>query len=360
LGAPVAEGERVTQPQMAATLAAIAANPRAIYEGEIARQLVATVAQTGGVLSLNDLNNYQPQETELHRIQYRDWQILAPGLPTIGSLQMLLTLQILQRHDLNTLTVGSPAQLHLVAEAIRGTYALRAEMGSEAEAATLIDAAYAERIAATIQPDRVQPSHFAEVGSESCTSHFCVADGDGNVVSQTQTVRSHFGCGVIDPETGIVLNDSVGDFSLQPGQITTQGLRYQGTYNLVAPGAEPASSQSPLLARHHTTDDLIAAGAAGGPRIVSATVQGLINQIDYGMTAAEAAAMPRIHSHGPITDLEAASNAADALVALGHQVERTAVGIMQTIRRQNRTWSGGADPRSPGAAIVVRAESRTC
>ena len=353
-GTPITEGERFTQPEMAETLAAIAADSRSIYEGEIARQLVATVTRTGGVLSLEDLANYRPTETPLHQITYRDWQILAPGLPTIGSLQMLLTLQILQHHDLSQLTAGSPAHLHLVAEAIRGTYALRAKMGSDDEAAQLIAPANAKRLAAAIHPGGVHLGPFVEMATDSCTSHFCVADSDGNVVSQTQTVRSHFGCGVIDPVTGIVLNDSVGDFSLQSGQITTQGIRYQGNYNLVAPGAEPASSQSPLLALH-PSGDILAVGAAGGPRIVSATVQGLLNQIDFGMTPAAATAFPRVHSHGPITDLEETSDAAEALMGLGHRIERTPVGIMQTIRRKAGSWMGGADPRSPGKAIIVTA-----
>lgn len=354
LGRPIQANEHVVQPQMGETLAAIAADPRAVYTGAIADRLVETTQRTGGVLTGADLQSYQPQETPLHEITYRDWQIYAPGLPTIGSLQTLLTLQILQHHDLNQLQPGSTAYYHLLAEAIRSTYALRAQMESDAEAARLIEARYATQLAAAIQPDRVEPNHFADISTDTCTSHFCVADADGNVVSQTQTVRSHFGCGVIDAETGIVLNDSVGDFSLQPGQITTQGIRYQGNYNLVAPGAEPASSQSPLLAIHPASGDLLAAGAAGGPMIVSATVQGVVNQIDFGMTAASATALPRVHAHGPITHIEPASQATAALMALGHQVEELAnIAVMQTIRRQADEWAGAADPRSPGAAMVV-------
>ncbi len=354
LGQPIQEGEPVVQPQMGETLAAIAADPRAVYSGAIAQQLVATVQRTGGVLSLADLATYQPQETPLHQIAYRDWQIFAPGLPTIGSLQTLLTLQILQHHDLRQLQSGSTAHYHLLAEAIRGTYALRAQMESDVEAAKLIEARYAQQLAAAIRPDRTHPAHFADISTDSCTSHFCVADAEGNIVSQTQTVRSHFGCGVIDPVTGIVLNDSVGDFSLQPGQVTTQGIRYQGNYNLVAPGAEPASSQSPLIALHSTSGDLLAAGAAGGPMIVSATVQGVINQIDFGMPPAEATAFPRVHTHGPVTFVEPTSGAAEALMTLGHTVEQLpAIAIMQTIRRQAGLWRGGADPRGPGQAATI-------
>ena len=172
LGQPIQEGEHVVQPQMGETLAAIAADPRAVYGGAIAHQLIATVERTGGVLALADLEAYQPQEVPLHQIAYRDWQIFAPGLPTIGSLQTLLTLQILQHHDLNQLQVGSPAHYHLLAEAIRGTYALRAQMESDAEAAKLIEARYAQQLAAAIQPDHVHPTHFTDIRTDSCTSHF--------------------------------------------------------------------------------------------------------------------------------------------------------------------------------------------
>ncbi|MEM7128492.1 MAG: gamma-glutamyltransferase [Chloroflexota bacterium] len=364
LGQPIVEGQQILQPQMAATLDAIAQNPRTVYEGEIGERLVAAIRQSGGVLSMDDLSNYRPEVTQLHNVSYGDWHILAPGLPTIGSLQTLLSLRILDQHDLSQISPGSIAHFHLIAEAVRATYAARAQVESNEDAAKILDVIYAQKLAADINLNGVTPSIFHQldgrkqnVGEETCTSHFCVADDQGNIVSQTQTVRSYFGSGVIDSETGIVLNDSVGDFSLRPGEVTTQGIRYQGNYNLVGPGAEPASSQCPLIAIHPESGDVIAAGGAGGPRIVSATLQALVNQISFGMDPRFAAIFPRVHSHGPVTDVEPNSGAAGRLSTLGHQVRALpALGIMQTIRRRGDLWEGGADPRGPGSAVVVQQE----
>ena len=361
LAGPISVGQPIVQPQMGETLAAIAADPQSVYSGAIASSLAAAVTRFGGVLSTADLAAYAPESTPVNRVHYRDWEICAPGLPTIGALQTLLTLQILAHFDLKQYTPGSPQQLHLVAEAVRATYAARAEIGGPQDAPQFLSEGTAAHFAAQIRMDRTHPSAFLTTpvrtdaqDDRSCTSHFCVADGEGNIVSQTQTVRSYFGSGVIDPVTGIVLNDSVGDFSLQPGETTTQGIRYQGDYNLVAPGAEPASSQSPLLAIHAQSGDMIAAGAAGGPRIVSATVQALVNQIDYGMDPRLAAAFPRVHAHGPITDIEPNCAAGPALAALGHSLQQLSrIGMMQTIRRRQGLWQGGADPRGPGAAAIV-------
>ena len=347
---PIQEGQRVVQPQLAETLELIAQNPRVFYEGEVARRIVATAQRSGGLLSLEDLSGYQPELTQLRDLPYRGWRVLAPALPTVGSLQTQLALQTLNHFSLTDLGLQSARQQHLVAEVVKATYLERANVESSEAATALTDAATSERLAAAVDLKRARAVNFGEGDKtgESCTSHFCVADEEGNVVSQTQTVRSHFGCGIVDPETGVVLNDSVGDFSLKPGEVTTQGIRYQGSYNLLEPGAEPASSQSPIIALHTQTGDILAVGAAGGPRIVSATVQALINQIDFGLNAQLAVALPRVHSHGPVTDLEPYSALENALKELGHEVETASIGIAQAIRRREGRWEGGADPRGPG------------
>lgn len=352
--APIAEGQYVVQPQLAETLTAIGKDARSIYTGDVAKALVDTINSHGGVLSLQDLADYQPQHTDLHETHYRGWRVLAPGLPTIGSLQTQLALKILQHFPLDTLTCGSAQHMHLLAEVVKATYHMRASIDDEQAAAAIADDAQAERLAAGISLDKVQALRLGHDGDGSCTSHFCVADVDGNVVSQTQTVRSYFGSGVVCPTTGIVLNDSAGDFSLQAGQITTQGISYQGDYNLLAAGSEPASSQSPLIALHPDTGDVIAAGAAGGPRIVSATLQALTNQIDFEHSPQQAVAARRVHSHGAGINVEASAHMAQALSSLGHTIKATpSMGITQSIRRDGETWQGGADPRGPGGAAVV-------
>ena len=360
---PIQEGQHVVQPLLAQTLARLARNPRDLYEGEVAHNLVATVQRGGGCLSLDDLSRYRPEVTPLHELEYRGWRVLAPGLPTVGSLQTQLALNMLKRFPLADLGHNSAQHQHLLAEVFKATYLERAKVGGNEAAAAMTDDAVAERLAGEFDSTHAQAVNFGvdERGGESCTSHFCVADAEGNVVSQTQTIRSHFGSGLVDLETGIVLNDSIGDFSLQPGEVTTQGIRYQGSYNLLTPGAEPASSQSPIIALHPQSGDLIAVGAAGGPRIVSATVQALSNQIDFGLNAQLAVALPRMHSHGPITNVEPYSTVKDELQNLGHTIEVfTPSGLAQTIRRRDGSWEGGADPRGPGGVgTLVENEQRS-
>lgn len=352
---PLHEGQHVVQPQMVETLKRIGENPRAPYEGEVAEQFVTATRRAGGVLSLEDLASYRAQRAPLYDISYREWRVLVAGLPTIGALQTGLALRLLERFDLDAFAPASAQHLHLIAETVKATYRVRADVDDTDAASGMVDEATVARLAGEIRLEGVVSETFgyATLPGESCTSHFCVADAEGNVVSQTQTVRSHFGSGVCDPETGVVLNDSVGDFSLQPGEVTTQGISYRGSYNLLAPGTEPASSQSALLALH-PGGDLIAAGAAGGPRIVSATLQTLTNQIDFGINAQLAVALPRIHNHGPATDVDVHTPVAAALGALGHRLETpSSMGIAQTVRRRGGVWEGGADPRGPGGVCAL-------
>ena len=358
---PFAEGQRVSQPALAATLETIAQDPDALYSGALGTQIASHVQSIGGVLEQGDLSSYRPKQTALLACSYRGWRILAPGLPTIGALQTMLTLQILNHFDVGALTPGSGAHLHLVAEAIKLSYMARAECDSNASAAAIAQPENAARLTKLVRMERaidfasgIAASGAIPRDAGSCTSHFCVADGAGNVVSQTQTVRSYFGSGVIEPSSGIVLNDTISDFSLQPGEVTTQGIRYNGEFNLLAPGAESASSQSPIIAIHPETGDIIAAGAAGGPKIVSATVQALVNCIDFGMSARASAAAPRVHCHGAEVEVEGGNGVAARLEALGHSVKKVrSIAIMQTIRCTDGVWDGGADPRGPGAAAVV-------
>ena len=368
----VTEGQHFAQPNLAKTLQTLAADPRALYSGDLAKTIVDHVQQVGGVLSEHDMASYVPPQTALHEGTYRGWRILGPSVPLIGAVQTLLALQILDHFELGRLVHGSPQHLHLVAEAIKSTYIARAELASEDEIPSLATPQMAADLAARIKMEstldfpQLEAAGDEGAGSvveampndaESCTSHFCIADGDGNIVSQTQTVRNHFGSGVVEPTSGILLNDTVGDFSMRPGEVTTQGIRYNGSYNLVAAGAEPASSQSPMIAIHAESGDMIAAGAAGGPMIVSATVQALVNMIDFGMSARESNHAVRIHCHGPTLVLEptlARSHVATELAALGHSLEtRESIAVMQAIRRAGNVWDGAADPRAPGAVAVA-------
>ncbi|UCH24975.1 MAG: gamma-glutamyltransferase family protein [Trueperaceae bacterium] len=354
---PLSEGEYLKQPQLAATLELLADDPDSLYTGEIGQAIVERVQDLGGVLSNSDLETYRPQHQALLEGSYRGWQILTPAVPTIGALQVMLSLQILDHFAIEELTPGSAEHLHLVAEALKLSYRARAGLTGDADALSFADRRRAAALAKEITLERTTPfaAHRNALDEGSCTSHFCVADADGNVVSQTQTVRNHFGSGVVEPTSGIVLNDMIGDFSLEVGGATDQGVRYRD-YNLLEPGAEPASSQSPVLALNPTTGDVVAAGAAGGPRIVSATLQALVNRIDFGMDLRACAGAARVHCHGPEVEVEPPLDRAVSgrLEALGHRIRPEAgIAIMQIVERQGGSLAGAADPRGPGAATVL-------
>lgn len=360
VGKPIREGQRLSQPAMSATLTRLADDPAALHTGEIAHGIAEHVESLGGMLTASDLETYRTRSHSLNEGSYRGWRILAPGTPTIGALQVLLTLQILDDFPLGDLATGSVEHIHLLIEAIKLSYMARASIENDVEAVILADRKRAKALAARIRRDQALPFEQIPVPSdlESSTSHFCVADAEGNVVSQTQTIGGHYGSGIVEPETGIVLNNLVGDFSLQVGDVTTQGIRY-GRYNLLEPGLEPASSQSPVIAVNSETGEVLAAGAAGGPKIVSATVQALVNCIDFGMNARGSANAPRVHCHGQDVELEPGlgTGLATQLENLGHSVRAVeSIALMQVIRRTSDGWEGAADPRSPGSASIILQE----
>ena len=351
---PLGEGSSYQQEALAETLTLLARDPDSLYRGELARQLVSTLSNQGGVLTLEDLASYEAHSTELYTFQYRDWQILAPGLPTIGALQTQLALKTLNTFSLRELGHNSAKYLDLIAKLLKLTYLKRAELEPSEIAEALSSDALARELAVLLKRPLTAQALDTDLTSESCTSHFCVADDEGNLISQTQTIRSHFGSGVVDLASGIVLNDSIGDFSLKAGESTTQGIHYKGRFNLLDGGKEPASSQSPVIALQQATGDIIAAGAAGGPKIVSATLQTLLNQIDFDLGAQIAVALPRIHNHGQHSYLESAGQSAQDLEALGHELGPFAAnGIAQTIRKRKTGWQAGADPRGPGGSCLL-------
>ena len=353
----VHEGHHILQPEMATSLGKIASDYNDVRNGSIAQSLSELVQQMGGVLSVTDIEGYQPFKQQLVEGRYRQWRILAPATPTIGALQVLLSLQILQKFQLSDCLYGSSQHLHLVAEALKLSFVARGSLDSEGEAVSLGEYDKAVQMAESIKNDRALDvdSAYEQYDNESCTSHFSVADHEGNVVSQTQTIGGIFGSGVIDPVSGIVINNLIGDFSLREGDITTQGIRY-GNYNLCAPRLEPASSQSPIIAINQNDGQVLAVGAAGGPKIVSAVVQALVNFIDFGLGIRASVDAPRLHCHGQQVEVESGISlgAQSQLRDMGHDVvmeER--IALLQMIYKSGSGWEGASDPRGPGRASVL-------
>lgn len=217
---------------------------------------------------------------------------------------MLEALNILEAYDIGRLEHNSAAKYHLVAEAMRRAFADRAEFMGDPDfanipAAELIDKDYARRRRETIKPDRASSSrdvgHGTPAGVEPTeTTHFTVVDRDGMVVSNTYTINDLFGSRVTAKGTGVLLNDEMDDFAARPGRANMYGL-VQGERNAIQPGKRPLSSMTPTIVLRKDGSVWFALGARGGPRIISAVLQSVMNVIDFDMDIQQAIDAPRIH-----------------------------------------------------------------
>ena len=299
------EGDVFRQPELAQTLARIQKNGAGeFYTGRTAELIAADMKAHNGLMTLEDLRNYQAKERTPIRGNYRGYEIISMPPPSSGGIVLLEILNILEKYDLRAMGYNSSEKYHVLTEAMRRAFADRAEfMGdpdfAEVPTDTLIDKNYAEKRRATIDLTKASKSseigHGAPVGKESMdTTHFTVVDADGNVVSNTYTLNDYYGSAVTAKGTGVLLNDEMDDFTAQPGKPNMFGL-IQGEKNAVAPKKRPLSSMTPAIVLRKDGSLWFALGARGGPRIISAVLQSTINMIDHEMNIQQAIDAPRIH-----------------------------------------------------------------
>jgi gamma-glutamyltranspeptidase/glutathione hydrolase len=224
--------------------------------------------------------------------------------PSSGGIVMLEVLNILEGYDVRKMQPGSSAKYHVLAEAMRRAFADRAEYMADPDfadvpVARLIDKKYAEQRRSSIRMTRASSSRdirFGNVaGGESLdTTHYTVVDRDGTVVSNTYTINDLYGSRVTIKGTGVLMNDEMDDFAARPGRPNLFGL-IQGERNKVEGGKRPLSSMTPTIVLRKDGSFWFALGARGGPRIISAVMQSVINVIDHDMDIEDAINAPRIH-----------------------------------------------------------------
>ena len=377
-GAPLAWGARWRRPALAATLLAIAADPRAFYEGAIAADIAGTVEAAGGVLTTGDLAAYQPVEREPLWGTWRGLRLATVPLPSSGGVVLLEMLGILDRTgiDLAALGAGSSAALHVIAEVGKHGFADRARLlgdsdAGRAAAAQLLDDARLRRLAARVARDKVQPSdRYGEVpaGAGAAvparppgpggTSHVCVIDADGNAVALTTTVNGYLGSKLVTPG-GVVLNNEMDDFAIDPAVANAFGLA-QSEANLVAPGKRPLSSMTPVLI--FDGDRVVGcAGGSGGPRIISNVFQALLDVWAFGMDPRAAVETSRVHHQWSpdalIIEPDLPADVRAGLTARGQKLvvrpEPTAVQMI--VVRPDGALQAASDPRKNGAPAAPAA-----
>lgn len=364
-GAPPAEGARMRLPQLARLLAAYAQHgPAAISTGSAARAIERTVKAHGGIMTVSDLRAYRPVWREPVGFSAFGWQFASMPLPSSGGIILAQTLGILQRRGWATLPPGSADRIHLLAETWRRAFADRTLLGDPAAtlagATELLAPAWLDARAAAIDMEHATPSTQVQAwqagprAEHPETTHLSVVDGDGNAVALTTTLNGAFGCGLLVPELGILLNNEMDDFTTAPGQANLYGL-IQGEANEVAPGKRMLSSMTPTVAWRG--GEVLAVGAPGGSRIPTSTAQVVLALVVDHADPAAAVARPRVHHQWQPDRIEAEDGALSPEVRLelerrGHTIgRRSRIGeVCLAIRRANGTLDAAADSRGPGAA----------
>jgi gamma-glutamyltranspeptidase/glutathione hydrolase len=296
------------------------------------------------------------------------WEVASMPLPSAGGIVLGQTCGMLERLGWAAKPRFGADRAHLLAEAWRRAYADRFLLGdprtSIASALQLLAPAWLERRAGEIKPlratasERVRSWSRAEAPESRETTHLSVLDGEGNAVALTTTLNGSFGCGLLVPGVGFLLNNEMDDFATAPGRPNLYGL-VQGEANAVAPGKRMLSSMSPTVAWRGA--EVVVLGSPGGSRIPTATVQVLLNLIVDGDELQAAVDRPRLHHQWQpdalLAEPEAlAPETASALVSRGHELRIVdQLGEVSAVRgTAGGVVSAAQDPRGPGAAGVVR------
>ncbi|MDR3683993.1 MAG: gamma-glutamyltransferase [Geothrix sp.] len=356
-GAPLRAGDRLVQRELAGTLARVAKDWTDFYRGETARLLVREMKAHGGLIRSADLRAYRPVERQVLRGSYRGVEVLAAPPPSSGGQVLIEALNILEGYDLKAAGAGSPAAVHLAAEALRRAFADRARfLGDPAfnpdlPLDRLLSKAHGAELRATIRPDRASgsaPDRFTWPRDRPDTTHLSVIDARGGAVSLTYTLEDSYGLKRIVPGAGFLLNNELGDFNAAPGLTDATGLI--GTPpNLAGPGKRPLSSMCPvILVRDGAV--LLVSGSPGGRSIPSTVLNTVLNVVDFGLAARAAVDAPRFH-HQWLPDrlqVEAGLPAAtkEALRAMGHDLhEVKQQGCAQVILVRGGRAEGAADTK---------------
>jgi gamma-glutamyltranspeptidase / glutathione hydrolase len=301
-GSPYALGETLVQPDLAASLTAISEKgPDAFYKGAIADAIVKASEENGGILAKADFEQYFVRELEPVKCDYRGYEIISSPPPSSGGVIICEILNVLEGYPLAYLGYGSAETVHVMVEAMRHAFVDRnTSLGDpdfvDNSVKKLLDKAYAKQIRDKINPfkagvsQELMPKGFAE---SKQTTHYSIIDDEGNAVAVSYTLNGSFGAGVVAPGTGILLNNEMDDFTAKPGVPNLYGL-VQGEANAIAPKKTPLSSMSPTILSKDGKPFMVI-GSPGGARIITITLEAIINVIDHGMNIQEAVDAPRIH-----------------------------------------------------------------
>ena len=369
-GVPYEAGEILRLPDLARTLQRIADKGAAgFYQGETADLIAAEMKAHGGLITVEDLKNYQAKKREPIRGSYRGYEILSMPPPSSGGTALVEMLNVLEGYDLKASGFGSADSVHLIAESMRRAYADRAAYLGDADfnpplpIDRLTSKAYAATLRSTISRSRASkssPTSFTWPTESNETTHLSIVDEERNAVAMTFTLEAGYGSKIVVSGAGFLLNNEMGDFNAGPGLTTVDGLI--GTPpNMAAPGKRMLSSMTPTILAKDGNLAMVT-GTPGSRTIINTVLLTILNVVDFGMNAQEAVDSGRFH-HQWLPDrinyekFAFSPDTVALLKAKGHEMrEGDSQGVAEVIvvDQETKTLEGGLDRRQSDGGVGIR------
>ena len=359
-------GEILIQKDLASTLKELSKNgPDAFYSGKIAQLIVEEMERNSGLITLEDLKNYNVAERQPLVGSYKGYEIVSMPPSSSGGTHLIQMLNMLEEFPLKEMGFGSADTIHILAEVMKRAYADRSKYLGDSDfykvPSSLTSKKYAISLNKDISLDKVTSSEDVSPGDpypyeSPDTTHFSVMDSYGNAVSNTYTLNFSYGSGLMIPGTGMLINNEMDDFSSKPGTPNGYGL-LGSEANAIEGNKRPLSSMTPTIIFKDQKPYMVF-GSPGGSRIITTVLQVALNVMEHEMNIAQAVHSPRIHHQWlpEVLMIEQGfgSDTEKLLESKGYRLyPSSTMGSVQAIVKEGKYFYGSADPRRPSAGVAT-------
>ena len=350
-------GDILIQKELANTLKRIRdKGQKGFYEGETARLIVAEMQKGKGIITLDDLKNYQAKERAVLSFNYKDYQVISMPLPSSGGILLQQMMKMIEGRNIADMQFQTAASVQLMAEVERRAFADRGEFLGDPDfvkvpVETLVSAAYLKERMKDYEPGKAGNSKSTTAGvikeSEE-TTHLSVFDADGNAIAVTTTLNDGYGSHTVVAGAGFILNNEMDDFSAKPGVPNMYGA-IGNDKNAIAPGKRMLSSMTPTIVLKDGAPFLVV-GTPGGTTIPTSVFQTLVNILEFNMSADDAVNKPKFHHQWlpDVLDVEKdfPADVQKQLKEMGYNIKvREAIGRTEVIQIRNKKITAVADKR---------------